>query len=248
MSPRKTVLVLGAMLLCSAIAFGQSSGNFTYGTGGGSTACVMDSGGNITGGQTCQMNCSVDASGNSTCTQQSGTCIGNAIAGIKTSSGSGNVFVVRPSAVIGLLTDVTISSGQKGNSSGVVSSSALAGANFQVTVQPLSGQAAPTITPNYAITYDSRYIQISTNLFQALSAQCLAISGGCFIQFNESTVSAHSFDWIVSNLSSGNYGVTVNWADTLGGSGISQSLTCVGPVNMTVEQNKMFNFNTVNAF
>lgn len=248
MSPRKALLILAGMLLCTALSFGQSSGNFSYGTGGGTTACVMDSGGNITGGQTCQMSCSIDASGNSTCTQQSGTCIGNAIAGIKTSSGNGNVFVVRPSAVIGLLTDVTVSSNQKGSGSGAVSSSALAGANFQVTVKPLNGQPNPTVTPSYPITYDSRYIQISTNLFQALSTQCLAIAGGCFISFNESTVSAHSFDWIVSNLASGSYGVTVNWADTLGGSGISQSLTCVGPVNMTVQQNKVFNFNSINAF
>src|SRR5579864_8442584 len=108
MSPRKLFFVLGAMLLCTAVAFGQSSGNFTYGTGGGSTACVMDNNGNISGGQTCQMNCTLNADGTSTCTLQSVTCIGNAIAGIKTSSGTGNVFVVRPSAVIGLLTDVTV--------------------------------------------------------------------------------------------------------------------------------------------
>jgi hypothetical protein len=243
MSPRKLFLVLGAIFLCTVVAFGQSSGNFTYGTGGGSTACVMDNNGNISGGQTCQMNCTLNADGTSTCTQQSGTCIGNAIAGIKTSSGTGNVFVVRPSAVIGLLTDVTVNSKQN-----TASSSALAGANFQVTVTPMSGQPAPKVTPSYPITYDSRYIQISTNLFQALSTTCLSISGGCFITFNESTVSAHSFDWIVSGLSSGNYGVTVNWADTLGGTGISSSLTCVGPVNMTVQQNKIFNFNSVNSF
>jgi hypothetical protein len=249
MFTRKMFLVVGATLLCTIAAFGQASGNFTYGTGGGTTACVMDSGGNITGGQTCQMSCTIDpTTGISTCTKQTGTCIGNAIAGIKTSSGSGNVFVVRPSAVIGLLTDVTVSSNQKGSSTGAVSSSALAGANFWVTVTPESGQGTPTITPNYPITYDSRYVQISTNLFQALSTQCLAIAGGCFISFNQSTVSAHSFDWVVSKLSSGNYGVTVNWADTLGGSGISQSLTCVGPVNMTVQQNKIFNFNSVNSF
>jgi hypothetical protein len=239
---------VGAALLCTTMAFAQSSGNFTYGTGGGTTACTMDSNnGNITGGQTCQMSCTIDSSGNSTCTNQTGTCIGSAMAGIKTSNGNGNVFVVRPSAVIGLLTDVTVSSKQSGSSGGAVSSSALAGANFWVTVTAPAG-ASPKITPNYPITYDSRYIQISTNLFQALSTQCLAISGGCFITFNESTVSAHSFDWIISNLSTGTYGITVNWADSLGGTGISQSLTCVGPVNMTVQQNKVFNFNTINSF
>lgn len=246
MITRKMLVVFGALLLCTSMSVAQSSGNFTYGTGGGVTACTMDNNGNITGGQICQMSCSIDASGNSTCTNQTGTCIGNAVAGIKTNSGSGNVFVVRPSAVIGLLTDVTVSSKQGGSSTGPVSSSALAGANFWVTITAPPG-AKPKLTPNYPITYDSRYIQISTNLFQALSTQCLAITGGCFITFNESTVSAHSFDWIVSNLSTGTYGITVNWADSLGGSGISQSLTCVGPVNMTVQQNKVFSFNSINS-
>jgi hypothetical protein len=246
---KRFLLISAIAVLTPVLANAQSSGNFSYGTNAENvTACVMDQGGNITGGQTCEMNCSIDANGNSTCTTESGTCIGNAKAGIKTSSGNGNVFLVRPSAVIGLLTDVTVSSNQKGSGTGAVSSSALAGANFQVTVKPLSGQPQPTIIPNYPITYDSRYIQISTNLFQALSTQCLATTGGCFLTFNESTVSAHSFDWLVTGLASGNYGVTVNWSDTLGGSGISRSLTCVGPVNLTVQQNKVFSFNAINSF
>jgi hypothetical protein len=167
--------------------------------------------------------------------------MGNAVAGIKTSSGNGNVFVVRPSAVIGLLTDVTVSSKQSGSSTGAVSSSALAGVNFQVSV---TGPGSPQVIPNDWVTYDSRYIQISTNLFQALSTQCLAINGGCFLSFSESTVSAHSFDWIVKNLQAGTYTVTTSWKDSLGGSGISQSLACVGPLNMTVQQNKIFQMNT----
>jgi hypothetical protein len=231
-------------LLVPGAVFAQSSGNFTYSSNANNvTACTMDSGGIISGGQTCQMSCSIDASGNSTCTPTSGTCMGNAIVGIKTSSGAGNVFVVRPSAVIGLLTDVSVNSNQKGTA-GVVSSSALAGVNFQVSVM---GPGNPQVLPSYPITYDSRYIQISTNLFQTLSTQCMAITGGCFITFNESTVSAHSFDWIVRNLQSGTYTVTLNWKDSLGGTGISQSLACVGPLNMTVQQNKVFQFNTISA-
>jgi hypothetical protein len=242
------VFATAACLAISCLGFSQSSGNFSYGTSPqNETACVMDSGGTITGGETCEMNCTIDALGNSTCTTQSGTCGGNILAGIKTSSGAGNVFVIRPSAVIGLLTDVTVSSKQAGSATGTVSSSALAGAAFTVTVTPESGQAAPTVIPSYGVTYDSRYIQISTNLFQALAATCLTIDGGCFITFNESTVSAHSFDWIATGLAAGNYGVTVNWQDTLGGSGISRSLTCVGPVNVTVQQNKVFTFNRINS-
>ena len=237
------VFATAACLAISCLGFAQSSGNFSYGTSPqNETGCVLQSNGAISGGEQCEMNCTLNADGTSTCTAASGTCIGNAVAGIKTSSGAGNVFVIRPSAVVGLLTDVTVSSKQL-----TASSSALAGVDVRVTVTPQSGQAAPTVIPNFPITYDARYIQISTNLFQALSTQCLAIDGGCFITFNESTVSAHSFDWIATGLSSGNYGVTVNWSSTLGGTGISQSLTCVGPLNLTVQQNKVFSFNRVNS-
>lgn len=228
-----------ALLITAAAAtsvLAQSSGNFSYSTTGNAVACTMDQNGAITGGYTCQQQCTLNPDGTSSCTAASGQCAGVAVAGIKTSNGNGNVFVIRPSAVIGLLTDVTVSSKQN-----TASSSALAGVNFSVSV---TGPGNPTVLPNFPVTYDSRYIQISTNLFQALSTQCLAITGGCFITFNESTVSAHSFDWIVKNLQSGVYTVTTSWQDSLGGSGISESLACVGPVNVTVQQNKVFSFNT----
>jgi hypothetical protein len=106
------------------------------------------------------------------------------------------------------------------------------------------------VIPNYSLTYDARYVQISTNLFSVLSTQCAAVSGGCFISFNQSTVSAHSFDWIATNLSSGQYGVTAHWQPSagFGVSGIGEALACVGPVNLTVQQNKIFHFNSVNSF
>jgi hypothetical protein len=244
----QTLLCTAALgVLIPSAAFAQSSGNFTYSSNANSvTACTLNTNtGGIDGGEQCQMSCTIDpTTGISSCTPASGTCIGHAVVGIKTSSGSGNVFVVRPSAVIGLLTDVTVSSKQNGSSTGSVSSSALAGVNFQVSV---TGPGSPQVLPAYPITYDARYIQISTNLFQVLATQCLAITGGCFITFNESTVSAHSFDWIVRNLQSGTYAITLDWKDSLGGTGISESLACVGPLNMTVEQNKVFNFNTISA-
>ncbi len=250
-----TVVTSLCLLLVSGVAFAQSSGNFTYGTGAtGNTGCVLGSNGSITGGIQCEQTCVLNATGGSTCTPASGPtlgCIGNAVAGLKTSSGSGNVFVIRPSAVIGLLTDVTVSSKQ---TSAV--SSALAGIDFTVSVTPESGQPLPTLIPSYTITYDARYVQISTNLFAGLSATCTASAGGCFITFNESTVSAHSFDWIAGavyngagGLQSGQYGVTVHWAPSLnfGVSGIGEALACVGPVNLTVQQNKIFHFNEVNS-
>src|SRR5215469_3076708 len=239
---KRLLFILAIVVLTPVLAFAQSSGNFSYGTTGNNyVGCTLSSGGAISGGFECQQSCTLNPDGTSSCTTASGQCMGNAVAGIKTSSGNGNVFVVRPSAVIGLLTDVTVSSNQKGGTTGGVSSSALAGVDFTVSV---TGPGSPQVIPSSAVTYDSRYVQISTNLFQALATQCLALTGGCFLSFNESTVSAHSFDWIVNNLQTGTYVVTTSWKDTLAGTGISQSLACVGPLNMTVQQNKVFSFNT----
>lgn len=247
---KKITILLACLALASTMAFAQSSGSFSYGTNPqGEVACSMDNSGTISNGEQCQESCTIDALGNSTCTAATGTCNGHAVAGIKTSSGAGNIFVVRPSAVIGLLTDVTVSSKQSGSSTGAVSSSALAGVDFKVTVTGANGTNVPVIPSGY-ITYDSRYIQISTNLFQALATQCSLITGGCFISFNESTVSAHSFDFLAGGpanpLTAGQYTVTTTWKTALGGSGISESLSCVGPLNMTVQQNKVFSFNTIN--
>jgi hypothetical protein len=165
----------------------------------------------------------------------SDSCIGSTDVAIKTSSGNGNVFVVRPSAVIGLLTDVTVSSKQN-----TPSSSAFAGVDFSVSITGEPNGAATQVTPNFPVTYDSRFIQISTNLFQGLQANCTSSAGGCFITFNESTVSAHSFDWILGPLSSGVYDVNAKWTSSLADSGIASSMTCVGPVNLTIQQNKIF--------
>jgi hypothetical protein len=283
-----------ALLLCAGAAYGQASGSFTYGNTGG-THCVLNgNNGSITGGATCVSG--VDCSGLG-CTPIPGTggvcstdadcgaggfcgsngqcvvgqvCGGSVMAGIKTNSGSGNVFDVRPSAVIGLLTDVAL---QKNSSVDIGTSSAYAGVDFSLAVTPPAGAPTPCISPNFSVTYAARFIQISSNLFTVLGTLCTTVANpnpvggvttalGCFISFSESTVSAHSFDWIVGypdenatsngngancgTLASGTYGIVANWKASLGNSGISEALTCVGPVNMTVQQNKIFSFNTVN--
>jgi|SRR5579864_4193714 len=244
MSPRKLFFVLGAIFLCTVVAFGQSSGSFNYSPASQSpTACVLNNNnsGNISGGQQCASNIVFSGTGGTGNCGGAGNppcnCIGSVDTGIKTSSGNGNVFVIRPSAVVGLLTDVTVS---KNNTTTTGTSSALAGVDFAVSVTPKSGQPPVTLTPNVPITYDARYIQISTNLFDVLGSLCTTTTG-CTLSFNESTVSAHSFDWIASGLQSGNYEVQVGWTSSLGDFGISNSMTCVGPVNLTVEQNKVFN-------
>src|SRR5215472_3750101 len=139
-----------AICLLAGMAFAQSSGNFSYATTGDNfVGCTLNTNGAIQGGFQCQQNCTLNPDGTSSCTTATGECMGNAVAGIKTSSGNGNVFVVRPSAVIGLLTDVTVNSNQKGSSAGAVSSSALAGVNFQVSV---TGPGTPQVIPSDWVT------------------------------------------------------------------------------------------------
>jgi len=186
-----------------------------------------------------------------------GGCMGSASGGIKTNSGNGNVFDIRPSAVIGLLTDVTVTSKQSADANGTVLSAALAGIDFTVDVEGVSGTPKPNVIPNGTVTYDARFVQISTNLFTALSSGCLANAGGCFLTFAESTVSAHSFDWIAgapaggTTLQSGEYLVKASWAPSAGfglvANSIGEAMACVGPVNLTVSQNKIYKFNTPNA-
>jgi hypothetical protein len=249
-------VVLVVLALVAGPTFAQSSGNFTYGNTG-NTHCVLNDNGRIRGGSTCSQKsvCTADASGATVCTIVPGDqdCAGSLSAGIKTSNGAGNVFVIRPSAVIGLLTDVTV---QKSATINVGTSSAMAGVDFEVVVTDPKGKPAKTI-PDYPITYAARFVQISTNLFDVLGDLCTMVSDsnavggvttaqGCYISFNESTVSAHSFDWLVPTLNTGTYTIAANWKASLGNTGISESLTCVGPVNLSVQQNKVFSFNTIN--
>lgn len=299
---RKCILFLVAATLTCATAFGQSSGNFTYGNTG-DTHCVLQTGagnaGQITGGAICAAGscfsnsdcaalggnlvcvganvatntlglCQTPCANNNDCPQGQtcnsgvcGNCAGTISAAIKTNSGNGNVFVVRPSAVIGLLTDVSLVKNSSGASIGT--SSAYAGVDFTVSANQVGapvGTVGPCVTPNFDVTYAARFIQISSNLFDMLGTTCTTVTAtgapvGCYFNFAESTVSAHSFDWIVGStktggpdncttLSSGTYAVTANWNASVGNTGLAQSLTCVGPVNMTVQQNKIFHFNTVN--
>jgi hypothetical protein len=158
---------------------------------------------------------------------------------MKVSSGNGVALVVRPSAVTGLLTNLSLGGFAGG---GTKSGSAQASIAFAVTVTPLSGQAAPTVTPGDPVTYDDRFVQISTNLFNAIAGCTIAVP--CFFNFNETTLSAHSFDFVVTGLSSGNYGITVTWTPSTTAAAPNVAKACVGPVVLTATQTKIFTQST----
>jgi len=142
-----------------------------------------------------------------------------------------NALVVRPSAVTGLLTNVSLS-GKLGD--------ALSTGSAQASMP--SGQPAPQVTPGGPVTYDDRFTQISTNLFNAIAGCTIAVP--CFFDFNETTLSAHSFDFVVTGLSSGNYGITVTSTPSTTAAAPNVAKACVGPVVLTATQTKIFNQST----
>ncbi len=214
-----TVVTSLCLLLVSGVALAQSSGSFNYSYD--TTACT-DIGGLLGGGT-------------------SHTALETTM---KVSSGSGVALVIRPSAVTGLLTDVSLS-GKLGDA--ISSGQAQEAITFGVTVTPLSGQAAPTVIPGGPVTYDDRFISISTNLFGLLSV-CTA-SNPCTFNFNETTLSAHSYDYVVTGLSSGQYGIKVTWsASNTGTVAPSTAMACVGPVVITAQQVKIFQQSTGISF
>src|SRR5260370_37240589 len=157
----KTITTLLASLaLATTMAVAQSAGSFNYSIA--QTACT-DTGGLL----------------------GTGVSVPALKTTMKVSSGNGNVLVVRPSAVVGLLTDVTVNSKHSSGSS-------QAGVNFTMKITPLSGQAAATVPPNVPLPYEDRYIQISTNLFHAIALACTTLDplNGCFFTFNQTTLSA----------------------------------------------------------
>jgi hypothetical protein len=102
------------------------------------------------------------------------------------------------------------------------------------------------VTPSAPITYDDRFMQISTNLFNTI-AGC-TVDMPCYLDLNETTLSAHSFDFVVTGLSAGNYGITVTWTPSTTAQAPSSAQACVGPVILTATQAKIFNSSTGISF
>ena len=214
-----SILAVAAVIaVFGARASAQSSGSANYASD--TTACT-DMGGLLGGG----------------------TTVTSLKTTLKMSSGNGNTVYIRPSAVTGLLTNLSISGFAGG---GTKSGSAQAAITFQVTVTPLSGQAPPTVTPSAPVTFDDRFLQISTNLFNQITT--CTVDTPCFFDLNETTLSAHSFDWVVTGLSAGNYGITVTWTPTTTAAAPNTAAACVGPVVLTATQTKLFTQSTGISF
>jgi len=231
MFTRRMFLTL-ATLVCASVAFAQSSGNFSA-TGYEPTCMISQSDGTFSGGT-----CTVGAPGTSS------QC-GMMSAPISVSGGSGNTLLIRPSLVTGLYTNTNLlSSNQK--SSGITVATADVGIQVCVTVDGSS----TGVKPAGCVTYDERFQQLSSNLFSVISACATPTNPGgttnCSIDLIESTLAAHSFDFVIPQtaLADGkSHTVAATWtvangkATSTGGS----VLACAGPGVTTVTQTKVFN-------
>jgi len=152
---------------------------------------------------------------------------------VKVSSGSGVALVITPSLVTGLYTQNKLNQLTTTSTQNV-------GLRVKVLVDNSTANVVPEIGSN-GVIYDQRFIQVNASFLSGLTT-CLL---DCF-QMVQSTLSAHSFNFYVSNLAPGSHTIRVTWDIVGGGNGEG---TCVGPGTLTVEQVKNFSFNSgINLF
>jgi hypothetical protein len=157
---------------------------------------------------------------------------------VKVSSGSGVALVITPSLVTGLFTNNKITSTSSTSTQNV-------GLEARVTVDGSTANVVPEEGSD-GVIYDQRWIQISSSVISSL-AGCTALATTttpCF-QLVESTLSAHSFNFYVWNLTPGTHTIHTDWSIEGGTNG---EAACVGPGTVTVTQVKNFSFDSPLSF
>jgi hypothetical protein len=230
--------VLAVATLIAPVAFAQSSGNFS--ASGSSTACSIGGGGVLSGG--------IVAS--------------SFTANISTSNGSGTTLDIRPSLVTGLFTDTKISTS-------VSTASADIGIKVCVRVDGSSAGILPAPCVIYDERFQQISSQLFSQLSEcqlvtstvctttadcptgdtcnnptgaAGAGTCTAPNPLCNFDLILSTLSAHSFDFVVPVGVGKPHVVTTSWSTVGAGVvGDSHIASCVGPGIVTVTQVKTFN-------
>jgi hypothetical protein len=214
-----------ALALCATTtAQAQSSGNFTATIS--TTQCTVNTIPGATGGS---------LGGGS----PSGTVLDTYI---KTPNSSFTTLLITPSLVTGLFnnTQVTGAMETSANSAAVKVFVTLDGS----AVAPDSGGTSPN-----GIIYDQRFQQLSSNVFDSISG-CSA-NNNCNIDLVESTLAAHSFNFVAPNVGGGVHHLQVRWefqcTDSTGAPTMCTTAyttntvgACAGPGDVTVTQVKTF--------
>ena len=151
---------------------------------------------------------------------------------IKVPNGSGTSLDIRPNFVTGLFTKTKVDT---------TTTTASAAAGVQVCVKIDQGTLDGIPGPNaeHCVWYDKRFQQLSASFFNQI-AGCATSPASCSIDLILSTLSAHSFDFVASNIPGGlrTVEVTANFFDSDGTAG--NAAACVGPGVVTVTQTKAF--------
>ncbi len=183
---------------------------------------------------------------------------------IQTPNGQGTSLLIRPSLDTGLFTSSKLTTT-------VNNATADVGIQVCVFVDPtISGNSISgglTVEPANCVVYDQRIQQVSNTLFGQLTncapatcvtdADCAALGEGtcnlasgtcslsnptCSFEILLTTLSAHSFDFVVPMPGNGTHNVVVTWAEigTDKNSTGGNTASCVGPALVTVQQVKNF--------
>jgi hypothetical protein len=165
---------------------------------------------------------------------------------IQTPNSKFTTLLITPSLVTGLFnnTEVTQAMETSGNSAAVRVFVTLDG-------NPVAPDTGSVNAPN-GIIYDQRFQQLSTNVFDQITT-CSAMNN-CSIDLVESTLAAHSFNFVAPNVGGGNHHLQVSWEfECTDNTGMPTTCTtaytantagaCAGPGSVTVTQVKNFSQN-----
>jgi hypothetical protein len=216
------VAVVGLAAFSVTVARAQSSGNFAAQIN--ESQCVI----NTTGGQE---NSGALSGGNGTLLETF----------IKTPNSQYTTLLITPSLVTGLFTNTAVTQEMQ-------SSAVSAAVVVKVTLDGNPVAPASAMQPN--VIYDQRFQQLAVKNWQAF--QSCSLANNCSIDLINSTLSAHSFNFVAPNVGGGTHNLKVQWSFVCSdNSGANVPCTqvytantagaCAGPGTVTVQQVKAFN-------
>jgi hypothetical protein len=239
----KVASIAAVLLICST-GFAQSNGNFS--ASGGSAACLIN---------------------NATGALSGGLVVDNFTANISTSNGNGTTLLVRPSLVTGLFTDTKISTSIPSATAVVgiqvcvsVDGSPIDGSPSpvqpapcvvyderfqQISSQLFSQLSACSLGTNGAVCTTNADCAVAPFTFcnnptgAGGAGVCINPNPLCNFELILSTLSAHSFDFVVPVGLGKPHTVITSWK-TIGNPN-DNAISCVGPGVLTVTQVKVFN-------
>ncbi|HET7208302.1 MAG TPA: hypothetical protein VFI95_17130 [Terriglobales bacterium] len=214
----KRVAVCPVILaLATTVAVAQSSASFSADIV--TTSCAIDNNGALTGGN-----------------QSPGNILDTYV---QPPSSSSTALLIRPSLVTGLFTDTKLVSGGSNTST--------AATGVRIFVMMDGKPVAPDT--GKGVVYEERFQQLSSNLRNQITS-CLdsptaTTSSPCYFDLLQSTLSAHSMDFVAPSVGGGTHHLQVSWEVVNVPTSNGTVASCVGPGSLTVEQVKNFSQNSV---